>query len=306
MRQVIARTLLVVALAFAAAGCGFDTSTTFNADGSVTVGLKFLFPKSLMKGSAGTSVTGLSPSDIANANAQVQKKYPGGKVTAVTEGDETGALITVPFKTERDAFAFLTAPTKLSPSGATSGTGAGINLANTGGLFSSATHTTAGQTDTYTFVTSPTPLPSPSPGQQQVITDEDIASIFVITFTLTVPHVITSAPGALFTLDRKTAIWKLSWTKAQTFTATTGSDAGLVASVSPLQDSRLVIAVGFIAIAVGFLLGMFLTWRTVRRPALQPAAQAAMAPVAPAPSAVESQTAWPGPPPEAPPPTKIS
>lgn len=306
MRQLIARAMLVVAVAFAAAGCGFDTSTTFNADGSVTVGLKFLFPKSLMKGSAGTSVSGLSPSDIANANAQVQKKYPGGKVTAVTEGDETGALVTIPFKTERDAFAFLTAPSKLSPSGATSGGGVGINLANTGGFFSSATHTTAGQTDTYTFTTSPSPLPSPSPGQQQVITNQDIASIFVITFTLTVPHAITSAPGALFTLDRKTAIWKLSWTKAETFTATTGSDAGLVASVSPLQDSRLVLAVGFTAIAVGFLLGMFLTWRTLRRPALQPAARVAMSPVAPPPPAVDSPTAWPGPPPEAPPPTKIT
>jgi hypothetical protein len=306
MRKVVAQTLLVIAVAFAAAGCGFDTSTTFNADGSVSVGLKFLFPKSLMKSSTGTSVSGLSPTDIANANAQVQKKYPGGKVAAFTEGDESGALITIPFKTEKDAFAFLTAPSKLSPSGATSGAGAGINLANTGGLFSSATHTTAGQTDTYTFTTSPTPMPSPSPGQQQVITDQDIASIFVITFTLTVPHVITSAPGALFTLDRKTAIWKLSWTKAQTLTATTGSDAGLVASVSPLQDSRLVLAVGFVAIAVGFLLGMFLTWRTLRRPAMQPAAEAATAPIVPAPQGPAAPTAWPGPPPEAPPPTKIT
>src|SRR5690349_9297680 len=235
MRKVVAQTLLVVAVAFAAAGCGFDTSTTFNADGSVSVGLKFLFPKSLMKSSTGTSVSGLSPTDIANANTQVQKKYPGGKVIAVTEGDESGALITIPFKTEKDAFAFLTAPSKLTPSGATSGTGAGINLANTGGLFSSATHTTNGQTDTYTFTTSPTPMPSPSPGQQQVISDSDIASIFVITFTLTVPHVIISAPGALFTHDRKTAIWKLSWTKAETLIATTGPDAGLADSVSPLQ-----------------------------------------------------------------------
>lgn len=306
MRKVVARALLVVAVAFGAAGCGFDTSATFNADGSVTVGLKFLFPKSLMQGSTGTTVSGLSPSDIAKANTQLQKQYPGGKVTAVTEGDETGALMTVPFKTEKDAFAFLTAPSKLSPSGATSGTGLGINLANTGGFFSSATHTTTGQNDTYTFKTSPAPLPSPSPGQQQIITDDEIASIFVITFALTVPHQITSAPGALFTLDRKTAIWKLSWTKPQTFTATTGSDAGLVASVSPLQDSRLVLAVGFTAIALGFLLGIFLTWRTLRRPALQPAAQVAMSPVAPAPPAVDSATAWPGPPPEAPPPTKIS
>lgn len=255
----------MAAVAFGAAACGFDTSATFNTDGSVSVGLKFLFPKSLMQGSSGATVSGLSPSDIASANTRLQSKYPGGKVAAVTEGDETGALATIPFKTEKDAFAFLTSPSKLSPAGATSGAGAVINLANTGGLFTSASHTTAGQTDTYMFKTAPTPMPSPSPGQQQIIGGDEVASIFSITFALTVPRVITSAPGALFSLDRKTAIWKLSWTKAQTLTATTGADTGLVANVSPLQDARLVITVGFIAVVLGFLLGMFLT-RTLRPP----------------------------------------
>src|SRR5207253_902169 len=195
---------------------------------------------------------------------------------------------------------------KLSQSGATSGSGLKLNLSNTGGLFTSATHTTSGQQDTYTFKTAPTPSASPTPGQQQILSQDEVASIFVVTFAITVPHVITSAPGALFTLDRKTAIWKLTWTKAQTLTATTGSDAGLVASVSPAQDSRLVIAVGFIAIAVGFLLGMLLTWRTLRRPALQPAVQVAMAPVAPEPAPLEPPAAWPGPPPGAAPPSTTS
>jgi hypothetical protein len=313
MRKVIARSLLVAAVAFGAAGCGFDTSTTFNTDGSVTVGMKFLFPKSLMQGLSGTTVSGLSPSDIASANTKLQAQYPGGKVSAVTEGDESGAMMSIPFKTEKDAFAFLTSPSKLSPSGATSGTGVGINLSNTGGFFTSATHTTAGQSDTYTFKTAPVQQPSPSPGTQQIISGDEVASIFTITFALTVPHVITSAPNALFTLDRKTAIWKLSWTKAETLTATTGSDTGLVASVSPLQDSRLVIAVGFVAIAMGFLLGMALTWRTLRRPVLQQAAQVAQAPAAPAaapptPAAapLEPPAAWPGPPPDAPPPSTPS
>lgn len=310
MSSAIARTLLAAAVVVAAAGCGFDTSASFNADGSVTVGLKFLFPKSFMQGANGTSVTGLSPSDIAAANSKLQTKYPGGKVTKVTEGDEAGALITIPFKTEKDAFDFLTQPSTLTPSGATSGAGIGLNLSNTGGLFKTATHTASGSTDTYTFKTAPQPMPSPSPGQQQIITDDELASIFVITFSLTVPHVITSAPGALFTLDRKTAIWKLSWTKAQTLTATTGSDAGLVANVSPLQDSRLIVVVGFIAIAVGFLLGMLMAWRGLlpRAPhaAAQPAGGPGYAPpAAPAPPTQSEPVAWPGPPPEAPPPTKL-
>jgi hypothetical protein len=258
----------MVAIVVAAAACGADTSATFNADGSVTVGLKFLFPKSLMQGSAGTSVSGFSQADIANANKQLQQKYPGGSVKVVTEGDETGALITIPFKTEKDAFAFLTLPPKTSPSGATSGSGVDLNLANTGGMFSSATHTTSGANDTYRFVTVAQPQASPKAGQQQVISDDELQSIFTITFAITVPHVISSAPGALFTLDRKTAIWKLHWTRSETLTATTGPDAGLTASVQPLQDWRLLIAIAFVAVAGGFLLGMLITWRGLRgRPA---------------------------------------
>jgi hypothetical protein len=305
MLKAVARTVVVGALVLALASCGYDTSATFNADGSVTVGLKFLFPKSLMQGSSGTSVSGFSASEIANANTALQKKYPGGKVTVVTEGDETGALITIPFKTEKDAFAFLTEPSTLSPSKATSGSSLGLNLSNTGGLFTSASHATSGATDTYSFKTAAQPQPSPSPGSQQVITDDEVASIFTITFALTVPHVITSAPGALFTLDRKTAIWKLHWMRSETLTATTGSDAGLVANVSALPDMRLVIAVAFIAIGAGFLLGMFLTWRGLRgrrAPQLQPAPVVAQAPAGPAPA---PDTVWPGPPPGAPPPTQL-
>jgi len=306
---VLARAVLVASVLVAAAGCGYDTSATFNSDGSVTVGMKFLFPKSLMQSGSGTTVSGFSPSDIASANAKLQKQYPGGKVTVVTQGDETGALVTIPFKTEKDAFAFMTQPSKLNPSGATSGSGLGLNLSNTGGMFTTATHTTSGSSDTYTFKTAATPMPTPSPGEQQMITQDEIASIFIVTFAITLPHVITAAPDALFTFDRKTAIWKLSWTKAQTLTATTGSDAGLVANVSPLQDARLVIAVGFTAVALGFLLGMFLTWRGLLQRAPQRAAQpmgpVATTPGAPDPPAVETPTSWPGPPPGAPPPTEI-
>ena len=301
----IGRALLVASVLLAAVACGYDTTATFNADGSVTVGMKFLFPKSLMQAGSGTTVSGFSPSDIASANAKLQKQYPGGKVVVVAEGDETGALVTIPFKTEKDAFAFLTQPSKLNPSGATSGS-LGLNLSNTGGMFTSATHTTSGQSDTYSFKTAPTPLPTPAPGEQQMISQDEIASIFTVTFALTLPHVITSAPGALFTLDRKTAIWKLSWTQAQTLTATTGSDAGLVANVSPLQDARLVIAVGFTAVAIGFLLGMFLTWRGLFRPPPPRTAQPVVpAPATAEPPAMQSPTAWPGPPPDAPPPTEL-
>ncbi|HKC20543.1 MAG TPA: hypothetical protein VKE27_13045, partial [Candidatus Dormibacteraeota bacterium] len=75
----------------AAAGCGFDTSATFNADGSVVIGLKFLFPKDLMQGTSGASISGFSPSELAASTASLDKKYPGAKVTAVTEDDESGA-----------------------------------------------------------------------------------------------------------------------------------------------------------------------------------------------------------------------
>jgi hypothetical protein len=255
---------------FAAASCGADTAATFNPDGSMTVGIKFLFPRSVMQGGNGMSVSGLSASDIASSNKQLQQHYPGAKITTVTEGDESGALVTIPFKTEKDAFAFLTQPSKVSPSG---GSKVGLNLGNTGGLFSTATHTTSAGADTYTFKTVAQTQPSPSPGTQTVITDDELQSIFTLTFAITVPHVITSAPGALFTLDRKTAIWKLHWTRSETLTATTGQDAGLVASLTPGEDWRLLIAIAFIAVAAGFLLGMVISWRGLRlRP--QPASGA--------------------------------
>jgi len=301
--KAISRVVLAAAVVAATAACGYDTSATFGSDGSVTVGLKFLFPKSLMSGGSGTSVSGFSPADIASANAKLQAKYPGGKVTVVTEGDESGALVTIPFNTEKDAFAFMTQPSKLSPSASSASSGLNLNLSNTGGMFTAATHTTSGQSDTYTFRTAPATQPSPSPGTQSVLTEDELASIFTVTFALTVPRTITSAPGALFSLDRKTAIWKLTWLHAQTLTATTGPDAGLVSSISPVQgDARLAIAVGFIAIAVGFLLGMFLTWSgllPMRRP--MPAAAGPAMPAEPTP--VESASHWQGPPPGAAPPS---
>lgn len=313
MPKLVARTVVLAALLLAAAACGYDTSASFNADGSVNVGLKFLFPKSLMQSSGGAAVQGLSPTDIASANKSLQSKYPGAKIALVTEGDESGALVTIPFKNEKDAFAFLTQPSKLSPSAATSGASPSLNLSNTGGLFSSATHTTSGANDTYTFKTNPTPLPSPSPGSQQVITDDEVASIFVVTFTLTLPHVITSAPGALFTLDRKTAVWKLSWTKPETLTATTGPDVALAgySGAAAAPDYRLVIAVGFTAIAIGFLIGMFTPWRNIRRlapahaatPMPMQAPPSAPMPMAPAAPPIPDQpVAWPSPPSDLPPP----
>ena len=302
MRKAVARMGLVAGILVATAACGFDTSATFNADGSVTVGLKFLIPKSVMEPGSGVNVTGMSSSDLASAQAKLQKQYPGARVTRVTEGDETGAQVTIPFKTEKDAFAFLTQPSRLSPSSTVSGSGMGLNLSDTGGLFKTATHTTSGGSDTYTFTTQPPPTPTPKPGEQTIPGGDALLSIFVINFALTVPHAITSAPGALFTLDRKTAIWKLSLTSPLTLTATTGPDAGVVASVSPLQDARLVVAVGFVALGAGFLLGMFLTWRGLLRPrptvALQPVPVAPPSPPSPA-----EPVAWPGPPSEAPPPS---
>jgi len=202
----------------------------------------------------------------------------------------------------------MTQPSKLSPSASSSSSGLSLNLSNTGGMFTAATHTTSGQSDTYTFKTAPAAQPSPSPGSQQILTEDELASMFTVTFALTVPHVITSAPGALFSLDRKTAIWKLTWLHAQTLTATTGQGTGLVSSITPVQgDTRIAIAVGFIAIAVGFLLGMFLTWRGLL-PLRRLAPAVAAAPIAPPPTqpAVESPSiAWPSPPSEEPPPTKL-
>ncbi len=299
--------MLAGAIVVATMACGYDTSATFGSDGSVTVGLKFLFPKSLMSGKNGASVSGFSPSDIASANAKLRAQYPGGKVLVVTEGDESGALVTIPFKTEKDAFAFMTQPSKLSPAASSSSSGLSLNLSNTGGMFTSATHSTSGQSDTYSFKTAPAVQPSPSPGSQELLTGDELASMFTVTFALTVPHVITSAQGALFSLDRKTAIWKLNWLHAQTLTATTGPDAGgLVSSISPVQgDVRVAIAVGFIAIAVGFLLGMFLTWRgLLPRRQLAPVTPPSAA--APEPAPIAPPGALGGPPPDATPPTAPS
>jgi hypothetical protein len=165
----VARTLLVVAV-LVAAGCGYDTSATFNADGTVTVGLKFLLPKSLLQGGQNVTVHGFSDADVNKANTELASKYPGAKIIKVTEGDESSVLLTVPFKTETDAFAFMTQPSRLSPSGVASGTGSTIDVGNTGGLFVSAAHTTSGQTNTYTFKTQAQPAESPSPGSQTTLT----------------------------------------------------------------------------------------------------------------------------------------
>jgi hypothetical protein len=292
----------------AVAACGYDVSTTFNADGTVTVGLKFLFPKSLMQGSSGTSISGLSAADIAKANADLAAKYPGAKVAVVTEGEESGAQLTVPFKSEKDAFAFLTQPTKLSPAGAASGAGSSINLANTGGLFATATHTTSGQNDTYTFTSQPQPLASPSPGDP--LGPDVLSSIFTVTFTLTVPREITSAPGALFTLDRKTATWKLSLTTPQTLTATTGSSlvlAGLASNNPQAQSPLLLIGGVVVAVAIGLVVGMFAPWRRRLSPVVVPAAAPAEATADLATTTGEPYGAEPssmplGPPPDAPPP----
>jgi hypothetical protein len=308
VRTAVARIVLTVAVLFGAAACGYDTSTTFNADGSVTVSMKFLFPTALMQGGATGSVQGFSASDITAANASLAAKYPGAKITTVTEGTETGAQLTVPFKNEKDAFTFLTTPSQLSPSGSLSGAASSIDLSNTGGLFSAANHTTDGQTDTYTFTTQPTALPSPSPGSQSPISVDELASIFSVTFSLTVPHEITSAPGALFTLDRKTAIWKVSWvsTQAQTFTATTGSGGGVAGTSSGAaqgQSPIIVIGVALVAIVAGFALGMLGPWR--RRTAAAPAEGPAAFTPPSVPSATEPQPelppgTMPGPPPGAP------
>ena len=280
MPRAVARTLLIAAVVLAGAACGYDTSATFNADGTVNVTLKFLFPKTLMEGGS-TSVSGLSPADIAKANAELKSKYPGAKVTLAAEGDESGVLMGIPFKNEKDAFAFLTEPSKLSPSGAVSGSKPNINLANTGGLFASATHTTSGQTDTFTFKTQPTPQPSPAPGTQELLSQEQLASVFTITFSVTVPHEITSAPGALFTHDRKTAIWKLSWTKAETLTATTGPGlalSGFASNAGSAPSTVLLIALALAAIAMGFVLGQVVPWRVLRAPAAADAPPSVPAP----------------------------
>jgi hypothetical protein len=306
----VARTLLIGALLLAVAGCGYDVSATFNADGTVALGLKFLLPNSLLAGGQGLTVSGFSDADIAKANTELASKYPGAKVVKVTEGDEAGVLLTIPFKTEKDAFAFMTEPTKLNPSGATSGGGSTIDVGNTGGLFVSATHTTSGQTDTYTFKTQAQPPASPSPGAQANPAD-DLSSIIRITFSLTVPHEITSAPDALFTQDRKTAVWELSLIQAQTLTATTSSSvtlAGFASNAASGQSSALLIGVGLVAIALGFALAKITPWLFVRGPAVVPATAPAPAPgdvpwpAGGPPGAEPPSNVFQGPPPEMPPP----
>jgi hypothetical protein len=307
MPKTLARTLLIGAMLIAAAGCGYDVSATFNADGTVGLGLKFLLPKSLLVGGQGLSVSGFSDADIAKANAELASKYPGAKVLKVSEGDQAGVLLTIPFKTEKDAFAFMTEPTKLNPS---STSGSTIDVGNTGGLFVSAVHTTSGPTDTYTFKTQAQPPASPSPGSSANPT-ADLSSVIRITFSLTVPHEITSAPDALFTQDRKTAVWELSLTQAQTLTATTNSTttlAGFSANAPSGQSSAFLIGVGLVAVALGFALAKVMPWLFVRGPVVVPAMAPAAAPAEvpwPAgepPAAEPPAGAFTGPPPEMPPP----
>jgi len=293
--------VLIGAILVSAAACGYDVSTTFNADGTVGVGLKFLLPKSLLEGGPGMTVTGFSDAEIAKAGREAASKYPGAKVVKVTERDQAGVLVTIPFRTEKDAFAFLTQPTNLSPSGVTSGAGSSIDVGNTGGLFVSATHTTSGQTDTYRFKTQAQPPASASPGQASLGADS-LSSIIRITFSLTVPHEITSAPDALFTQDRKTAVWELSLTQSQTLTATTGPSAtlaGFASNIPSGHSSALLIGVGLAAIGLGFALAKITPWLLVRGPAVVPATAPAdlSSPASePPPSGLQ------GPPPEIPPP----
>ena len=257
-----------MAVLLAAAGCSYNVGATFNVDGSVTLGLKFLLPKSLLEGGPGITVHGFSPAEIAQANAEAAKKYPGAAITTVTEGDEAGVVLTIPFKTEKDAFAFLTQPSKLNPSGVTSGGSTSIDVGNTGGIFVSAAHTTTGQTDVYTFKTQAQPTASPSPGQPAVGADV-LESIIGFKFSLTVPREITSAPGALFTQDRKTAIWTLSLTQPQTLTATTSPSvalAGVVSDRASAQNLAALIGIGLAAVALAFFIGLVTPWR-LRHPA---------------------------------------
>ncbi len=262
-----------MAVLLAGAGCGYDTSATFHADGSVTVGVKLLLPKSFLEAGPNTTVHGFSQADIDQANAELASKYPGARIVKVTEGDESGVLVTVPFKNEKDAFAFMTQPTAFTPSSSASGSRSSIDVGNTGGLFVSATHTRSGRTDTYTFKTQAPPLESPSPGSLPAPTADELSSIITITFTLTVPNTITSAPGALFTFDRKTAIWKLSLAQSQTLTATTDSGVTTAGSISSgvLTSSPVFFTAVGLAIALGFMLGMITAWRIHPGPEVVPA-----------------------------------
>lgn len=101
MRRAIAWTLLIGATVLAATGCGYDVGATFNADGTVGLGLKFLLPKSLLTAGPGTTVTGFSDADIAKANQEAASKYPGAKVVKVVEGNQAGVLVTSPSRRRR-------------------------------------------------------------------------------------------------------------------------------------------------------------------------------------------------------------
>ena len=312
MIRSIARSIITAVLLLVV-GCGYAASTQFNADGSVTVGLEFLFPKQLLQdtsGTGGSSIQGFSAADIARANAELQKQYPGAKIEVVAEGDEDGARITIPFKNEKDAFAFLTQPSKINPVSATPGTTpSSINLSQTGGLFATAQHTSNGATDTYTFTTQAATMPTPSPDSTSSIAIDELSSVFTITFSLTLPHEITSAPGALFTLDRKTAVWKVKWTKSETFTATTSSatlaGAKSAAATVPALGTTALVAV--FAAVIGLVVGLQ-PWR--RRPLaaspVTPAAPVApdqsLAPAAPMPAGVHVPSSEMSPPADLPPP----
>ena len=298
MLKSAARTLLLVAFLIAS-GCGYEAGATFNGDGSVVVSLKFLVPKALTQSGSGTSVSGISPADIQKANRELAAKYPGAKVFTITEGDETGAEETIPFKTEKEAFAFLTQPSKLAK-GLSGAASTSLDLGNTGGLFASATHTSSGASDTYTFQTQPQPLSSASPGSQEAQQSEELASLITITFALTVPHEITSADGALFTADRKTAIWKLSLVHAQTFVATTGPGGiGLAANTITGISTAVLVGVVLVAVGLGFLGGLVIGWSRMHLHAAAPAGHAAFVTPAPVDAGSGGVT---GPPPDVPPP----
>lgn len=310
MIRSLARSIITAALLLVV-GCGYAASTQFNADGSVTVGLEFLFPKELLQGGAtgGTTIQGFSAADIARANAELQKQYPGGKIEVVAEGDEDGARITIPFKNEKDAFAFLTQPSKISPSATAAGTTpSSIDLSQTGGFFATAQHTTDGPTDTYTFTTQAATIPTPSPDASSSIAIDELASVFTITFSLTLPHEITSAPGALFTLDRKTAVWKVKWTQSETFTATTSSTAlaGAKSAAATAPALGLTAAVAVVAALVGLVVGVLQPWRRRLMPATAAAPAAPdpllSAPAAPVPAGLHVPSSEMSPPADLPPP----
>ena len=305
MLKSAARTLLLVAFLIAS-GCGYEAGATFNGDGSVVVSLKFLVPKALTQSGSGTSVSGISPADIQKANRELAAKYPGAKVFTITEGDETGAEETIPFKTEKEAFAFLTQPSKLAK-GLSGAASTSLDLGNTGGLFASATHTfqpgasTPGNSGSRPFRLLPLNL-GPRVNVRYFMSGDQVmwyVSIGLLLST-TVPHEITSADGALFTADRKTAIWKLSLVHAQTFVATTGPGGiGLAANTITGISTAVLVGVVLVAVGLGFLGGLVIGWSRMHLHAAAPAAHAAFVTPAPVDAGSGGVT---GPPPDVPPP----